>query len=191
VSEVLSSRCCDYLPPLCCLGSGGGTHRSGTHRFMDTQSNGRPREATSKRHIIEGLYCTVYLEYQRVCPIVGIGSTHPLPPESECVSPQQHSLAGEAVGGPNSDDWIYIKSLALCTRYSVGHTIQGTHHPRDASSKGRIISSKGRQDFHSGTHRSGTHRYGIFRITQTIVPTEYELSTRVKTAETCSPSVSD
>jgi hypothetical protein len=47
----------------------------------------------------------------------------PTPPlASECVPPlciqkvgggEQHSLAGEGVGGPNSDDWI--ESLTLCT----------------------------------------------------------------------------
>jgi hypothetical protein len=35
-------------------------------------------------------------------------------PASECMDPkgEQHLLAGEGVGGPNSDDWT--ESLALC-----------------------------------------------------------------------------
>ncbi len=46
----------------------------------------------------------VYIEYQSVCPFVGFGS-----PTGEG---EQHSLAGEGVEGPNSDDWT--ASLALC-----------------------------------------------------------------------------
>ncbi len=58
----------------------------------------------------------VYIEYQTVCPIVGIGS---LSLVSECASiwtqreGKQHSLVSEEVeGGPNLDDWK--ESLALC-----------------------------------------------------------------------------
>jgi hypothetical protein len=53
----------------------------------------------------------VYLEYQSVCPFVGIGSPHPLPHKLVCLPPrtqrgeEQHSLAGEGVVRPNSDDW--------------------------------------------------------------------------------------
>jgi hypothetical protein len=58
----------------------------------------------------------VHIEYQSVCPFVGIGN--PPPPERECVSPldpkgeEHNSLACEEMGGPNSDDWA--KSLTLC-----------------------------------------------------------------------------
>ncbi len=54
----------------------------------------------------------VYLEYQSVCPIVGIEPPHPLPRKRVCLRPwtqrreKQHSLAGEGAWGPNSDDWI-------------------------------------------------------------------------------------
>jgi hypothetical protein len=48
----------------------------------------------------------VYLEYQSVCPIVGIGSLQPPSSENECVSP----LEGEGVGGPILD---WIEGLAL------------------------------------------------------------------------------
>ncbi len=57
------------------------------------------------------------LEYQVVCHVVGIRP--PPPPPQTSVSPPldpkgggRHSLAGERVGRPNSDDWI--ESLALC-----------------------------------------------------------------------------
>jgi hypothetical protein len=64
----------------------------------------------------------VYLENQSVCPIVGIGS--PPSSESERVSPlgskggEQHSLASEGVGGPNSDDWE--EAVALCILSGLG-----------------------------------------------------------------------
>jgi hypothetical protein len=53
----------------------------------------------------------VYLEYQNVSPFVGIGPPIPLPPWRVCLPPwthwgkEQHSLAGEGVGGPSSGDW--------------------------------------------------------------------------------------
>jgi hypothetical protein len=65
---------------------------------------------------VEGLQNT-----QSVCPFVGIGSPHPLPQKDVCppLDPkregEQHSLAGEGVKGPNSDDWT--ESLALCILY--------------------------------------------------------------------------
>ncbi len=52
----------------------------------------------------------VYIGYQRsFCPLVGIGSPHPLPRKREWLPPRTqvggtHSLVGEGVGGPNSDD---------------------------------------------------------------------------------------
>jgi hypothetical protein len=62
----------------------------------------------------------VYIKYQSAClhvPLSELG--HPTPsPASECVSPlgpkwgEQHSLAGEGVGGRNSDDCT--ESLAFC-----------------------------------------------------------------------------
>ncbi len=67
----------------------------------------------------EGLYCTVvYLEYQSVCPIVGIG--YPTPSlASEYVSPLRPKGGGNTLlgggggeGKAYSDDWI--ESLALC-----------------------------------------------------------------------------
>ncbi len=62
---------------------------------------------------------TVYIEYQSVCPFVGIGPPHTHSLAQASVSPpldpkgrKQHFLAGEVVGGHNSDDWK--ESLALC-----------------------------------------------------------------------------
>ncbi len=60
----------------------------------------------------------VHIEYQNVCPFVGIGS--PLPPRQQAsVSPPLGPKGGGATlpcgwggGGPNSDDWK--ESLALC-----------------------------------------------------------------------------
>ncbi len=52
----------------------------------------------------------------------------PTPSESECVSPlgskgrEQHSLGGEGVGGPNSDDWI--EGLALCIISGLGGRVE-------------------------------------------------------------------
>ncbi len=65
-----------------------------------------------------GIIVIVYLEYQSVGPIVGIGSPHTLIRKWMCLPPriqregEQHSLAVEGVGGPNSHDWI--EGLALC-----------------------------------------------------------------------------
>ncbi len=66
-------------------------------------------EASARRGII------AYIEYQSVCSFVGFGS----PPPTASVSPpldpkvgKQHSLAGEGIWRPNSDDWT--ESLALC-----------------------------------------------------------------------------
>ncbi len=63
---------------------------------MDAQAQPPPLHAmlASRRRII------VYIEYQSVCPFVGIGSPTPTP-TSQCVSPlgpkggDQHSLADE------------------------------------------------------------------------------------------------
>jgi hypothetical protein len=73
---------------------------------------------------VEGLY----IEYQSVCPFVGIEFPLPPPPQASVSPPwtqregEQHSLADEEVGGPNSDNWT--ESLALCmlcagTVYSI------------------------------------------------------------------------
>ncbi len=71
-------------------------------------------------YIFHSLGCRgiiVYLEYQSVCPIVGFDTPTPSS-ESERVSSlgskggEQHSLAGEGVGGPNSDDWIEAVALS-------------------------------------------------------------------------------
>ncbi len=66
----------------------------------------------------------VYIEYQSVCPFVGIGSSHPLPCKRLCLHPwtqggeEQHSLAGEGVGGPYCDDDDWKESVAtLLTLY--------------------------------------------------------------------------
>jgi hypothetical protein len=48
----------------------------------------------------------VYLESLSVCPIVGVYLSY-LDQKGG-----SNTLAGEVVGGPNSDDWI--ESLALC-----------------------------------------------------------------------------
>ncbi len=74
------------------------------------------------------------MEYQSVCPLVGIGSPHPLP-ASECVSPlgpkggeDQHSLAVRGWGVP-SYDWK--ESLALCAYEH--HLPHGPHHLLDVT----------------------------------------------------------
>ncbi len=61
----------------------------------------------------------VYIEYQSVCPFVGIGSHHPLPRKRLCLPPwtqrgERATLAcgWGGVGGPSSDEWT--ESLALC-----------------------------------------------------------------------------
>ncbi len=71
----------------------------------------------SNRH-----YRIQYTECQSVYPFVGIGSPHPLHPQQVCLplgpkkrGEEQHSLAGGALGGPNSDDWKEI--LTLCKMY--------------------------------------------------------------------------
>jgi hypothetical protein len=53
---------------------------------------------------------SVYIEHQSVCPFVGIGSPHPLSRKRECLPPwtdwewgEQHSLAVEGMGRPNTD----------------------------------------------------------------------------------------
>jgi hypothetical protein len=58
-----------------------------------------------------------YLEYHSVCPLVRIGTPSTPSPASECARPPgtkggTYSAAGEAVGGPNSDDWR--KGLVIC-----------------------------------------------------------------------------
>ncbi len=61
------------------------------------------------------LQILIYIKYQSVYSFIWIG---PLPfPASECASPLnpkvgQHSLEGEGVGGPSSDDWK--ESLQIC-----------------------------------------------------------------------------
>ncbi len=73
----------------------------------------------------------LYLEYQRVCPFVRIGSPHPFYRKRLCLPPprnqkgvgRQHLLAGEGAGGANSDDWR--ESLVLCLQYSAYVTIGG------------------------------------------------------------------
>ncbi len=52
----------------------------------------------------------IYLEYQSVCPLVRIGTPHPLSrkrvcPPLEPKGEETHSPEGEGAGGPNSDDW--------------------------------------------------------------------------------------
>ncbi len=59
---------------------------------------------------------TIYLEYHRVCPLVRIGTLHPLFPEQVC-PPRTYEgrhtrLRVRGWEGSNSDDWR--KSLALC-----------------------------------------------------------------------------
>jgi hypothetical protein len=64
----------------------------------------------------------VYIENQRES-VSRRNWVLPPPPPSECVSRlgpkggEQHSLVGEGVGRPNSDDWT--ESLALCSVYCV------------------------------------------------------------------------
>jgi hypothetical protein len=63
------------------------------------------------------------IECQSVCHFVGIGSPRPHTPspQASVSSPlgskggEQHSLAGEGLGGHNSDDWT--ESLTLCILY--------------------------------------------------------------------------
>ncbi len=59
----------------------------------------------------------IYLEYHSVCPLVRFGTPPPsLSRKRVCSAPRTkggtHSLTGEGVGGPNSDDWR--KSQAFC-----------------------------------------------------------------------------
>jgi hypothetical protein len=54
----------------------------------------------------------IYLEYHSVCPLVGIGTPHPL---TDCAPPLNQGGGG---GGTHSDDWR--KSLALCLLCGVG-----------------------------------------------------------------------
>ncbi len=59
----------------------------------------------------------MYLEYHSVCPLVRIGTTHPLLPQASVSLPRNqrggaHSPAVRGWERPNSDDWR--KSLALC-----------------------------------------------------------------------------
>jgi hypothetical protein len=61
-------------------------------------------------------YSIQFVEYQSVCPFVGIGAPPPrkrerLPPWTQR-GEEQHSFAVEGVGGPNSNDWK--ESLLLC-----------------------------------------------------------------------------
>ncbi len=64
----------------------------------------------------------VYLEYQSVCPIVGIGPPPTPSSESECVSPLdpkggQHSLAGEWVGDPSrTTGYTVLRARIICLR---------------------------------------------------------------------------
>jgi hypothetical protein len=131
-----------------------GTHRSGTHRFIDTQSKGRPSEATSKRHIVEGLYSILRvpesLSHRRNW------APHPLPRERMCLPPA--TLLRVRRWGAQFGR-LDRKPDTLWGTLSKEH-IQGTCPPSDTSDK----------NFRSGTHRSGTHRYGIFSIIQAIVP---------------------
>jgi hypothetical protein len=58
-------------------------------------------------------------EGQTSCPVIRIGSPHPLtrkrlllPPPMGCRG-ETYSLAGEGVGGPNSDDWPETLALRM------------------------------------------------------------------------------
>ncbi len=63
-------------------------------------------------------YTVVYIEYQSVCPFVGIGSPTPSLRKRECLSlgPKEGGsntrLGVRVAEGANSDDWTEI--LALC-----------------------------------------------------------------------------
>ncbi len=62
-------------------------------------------------------YIHIYLEYHRVCPLVRIGTPHPISRKRVCHLPRNrggeaHSPKGEGLGGPSSGD--YRKVLALC-----------------------------------------------------------------------------
>ncbi len=63
-------------------------------------------------HVCKGII--VNIAYQSLCPFIGIGSPPPQPARVSPLDPkgeEQHSLAGEGMGGPNSDGWK--ESLAL------------------------------------------------------------------------------
>jgi hypothetical protein len=150
MSEVLSGRCCDYLPPLCCLGSG---HIGQGHIVLWTHCQ---RDVPGSN--VEGTYRkgdNLYLEYQRVSPIVGIGSTHPLPSERVCLPPATVSCWWG--GGGTQFARLDIKPGTLYNLW-------------DTSSKGRVLQATHRtRTFVRGHIGQGPPRYGIFRITQTRV----------------------
>jgi hypothetical protein len=83
----------------------------GIDRKTSSGLSGQP-----SRFPLEGRVIIVHIEYQGVCPFVGIfppshpkASVFPLGPKG---GREQHSLEGEGGGGPKSDDWT--ESLALC-----------------------------------------------------------------------------
>jgi hypothetical protein len=55
----------------------------------------------------------VYIEYQSVCPFVGIEPPHLRSRKRVCLPPCTEK-GGATLGGPNSDDWT--ESLGLCIR---------------------------------------------------------------------------
>jgi hypothetical protein len=68
----------------------------------------------------------IYLEYHSVCPLVRIGTPHPLSRKRECYLPDPtggggtYSPAGEGAGGPNSDEWrksLVLMIVLLCLPY--------------------------------------------------------------------------
>ncbi len=71
---------------------------------------------SKKLNIASGPKVHKYLEYHSVCPLVGIGTPHPLSCKRVCPPPNQRGghthLQVRGWGSPDSDDWR--KSLALC-----------------------------------------------------------------------------
>ncbi len=68
----------------------------------------------------------VYLEYQSVCLIVGIGSPHPLSRKRVCIPLGPKGGGGGTLscgwGGADSDDWI--EGLALCILCGLGGRVE-------------------------------------------------------------------
>ena len=89
---------------------------------------------------VEGLYYTLSTTVS--FPLLRTGTAHApspaiVPPPPEPKGRGQHSLVGEGVGGPNSDNWR--KSLAFCL-HTVWHT-SGNFLKRLALVYGRLIFS--------------------------------------------------
>jgi hypothetical protein len=92
---------------------------------------------------------TIYLEYHSVCPLVGIGTPHPLSRKRVCFPPGTKGGGGvhtrlrvRGWGSPNPDDWR--ENLVLCLLCEV----QYIHYP--VSLPSLVPSSSGARGSTSG-----------------------------------------